>query len=120
LHRRSGEVERADRELDRMAAIARKLPLWTETTDNRLLPARVANLLTAADTARARELLPRTVQAAQATMDALWAAQLLARLLFLEGDPAGAVTALGLNEAIRGTLDHGDPELHSDRAPYLS
>jgi hypothetical protein len=44
-------------------------------------------------------------------MDAPSAAHLLARLLFLEGDPAGATTALGLSEAIRGTFDHGDTEL---------
>ncbi|WP_329429229.1 winged helix-turn-helix domain-containing protein [Streptosporangium sp. NBC_01495] len=113
LYRRSGEVERADQELDRMEAIARKLPLSAEATDNRLLPARVANLLTAGDAVRARELLPRAVQAAQANMDAPSAAQLLARLLLLQGDPAGAATALGLSQAIRGTFDHGDAELRS-------
>lgn len=108
LYRRSGEVERADRELDRMTALAAKLPLFPETT---AYPARVANLLTAGDTVRARELLPRAVLAARAGMDAPAAAQLLARLLFLEGDPAGAATALGLSQAIRGTFDHGDTEL---------
>ncbi|MFD8558681.1 BTAD domain-containing putative transcriptional regulator [Streptosporangium canum] len=113
LYRRSGDVERADQELDRMEAIARKLPLSAETTDNQLLPARVANLLTAGDAVRARELLPRAVQAAQANMDTPAAAQLLARLLLLQGDPAGAATALGLSQAIRGTFDHGDTELRS-------
>ncbi|MEV4109945.1 BTAD domain-containing putative transcriptional regulator [Nonomuraea sp. NPDC049695] len=113
LHRRSGEVERAGQELDRMETLARKLPQSAETTDNWLLPARVANLLTAGDAVRARELLPRAVQAAQANMDAPSAAELLARLLFLEGDPAGAATALGLSQAIRGSFDHGDTELRS-------
>lgn len=113
LYRRSGEIERADQELDRMEVLARKLPLWAETTDNRLLPARVSNLLTAGDAVRARELLPRAVQAAQANMDAPSAAQLLARLLLLQGDPAGAAAALGLSQAIRGTFDHGDTELRS-------
>ncbi|HUR09018.1 MAG TPA: BTAD domain-containing putative transcriptional regulator [Nonomuraea sp.] len=113
LYRRSGEVERADQELDRMAEIAGKLPVSAEITDNRLLPARVANLLTAGDAVRARELLPRAVQAAQANMDAPLAAQLLARLLLLQGDPAGAATALGMSQAIRGTFDHGDTELRS-------
>ncbi|SFJ86534.1 Predicted ATPase [Streptosporangium canum] len=113
LYRRSGEVERADQELDRMEAIARKLPLSAEATDNQLLPARVANLLAAGDAVRARELLPRAVRAAQANMDAPSAAQLLARLLLLQGDPAGAATALGLSQAIRGAFDHGDTELRS-------
>ncbi|MEU7989461.1 BTAD domain-containing putative transcriptional regulator [Streptosporangium canum] len=113
LYRRSGEVERADQELDRMEAIARKLPLSAATIDNQLLPARVANLLTAGDAVRARELLPRAVRAAQANMDAPSAAQLLARLLLLQGDPAGAATALGLSQAIRGAFDHGDTELRS-------
>ena len=44
-------------------------------------------------------------------MDAPSAAHLLARLLFLEGDPAGATTALGLSQAIRRAFDHGDTEL---------
>ncbi|MGJ6966947.1 ATP-binding protein [Streptosporangium sp. G11] len=113
LYRRSGEVERADQELDRMETLARELPLLAETMQNQLVPARMANLLTAGDAARARRLLPRTVQAAQAQMDIPSAAQLLARLLFLEGDPAGAATALGLSQAVRGTFDHGDVELRS-------
>ncbi|MFI6537051.1 BTAD domain-containing putative transcriptional regulator [Nonomuraea sp. NPDC050547] len=113
LYRRSGEVERADQELDRMETLTRTLTLSAESTDNRLLLARVVNLLTAGNAVRARELLPRAVQAAQAIRDVLSAAQLLARLLFLEGDPAGAATALGLSQAIRGTFDHGDTELRS-------
>ncbi|MFI6836327.1 BTAD domain-containing putative transcriptional regulator [Nonomuraea africana] len=111
LYRRAGEVERADQELDRMETLARELPLSAGITADRVLPARVANLLAAGDTVRARELLPRAVQVAQQNMDAPSAAHLLARLLFLEGDPAGATTALGLSQAIRGTFDHGDTEL---------
>jgi hypothetical protein len=102
---------RADQELDRMETLARKLPLSAGITADRVVPARVANLLAAGDTVRARELLPRAVQAAQQNMDAPSAAQLLAGLLFLEGDPAGAATALGLSQAIRGAFDHGDTEL---------
>jgi hypothetical protein len=37
----------------------------------------------------------------------------LPQRLFLEGDPAGAATALGLSQAIRGTFDHGDTELRT-------
>ncbi|MEV6152579.1 BTAD domain-containing putative transcriptional regulator [Nonomuraea sp. NPDC052129] len=113
LRRRSGDIERSEQELDRMEAIARKLPLPAETMQSRLLPARMANLLAAGDTVRARELLPRAIHAAQANMDAHSAAQLLARLLLLENDPTGAATALGLSQAIRGTFDHGDTELRS-------
>ncbi|MEV0618756.1 tetratricopeptide repeat protein [Nonomuraea sp. NPDC050404] len=111
LHRRTGEVERADHELDRLETLARKLPQPAGITADRVAPARVANLLAAGDAVRARELLPRAVQAAQKNRDAASAAQLLARLLFLEGDPAGAATALGLSQAIRGTFDHGEIEL---------
>ncbi len=113
LYRRSGEIERANQELDRMETLARRLPLDAETIENLLVPARMANLLTAGDAAPARELLPRTVQAAQAHLDTPWAAQILARLLLLEGDPAGAATALGLSHALRGAFDHGDTELRS-------
>ncbi|WP_327581454.1 AfsR/SARP family transcriptional regulator [Nonomuraea sp. NBC_00507] len=113
LYRRSGAIERADQELDRMETLARRLRLTAETMENLLVPARMANLLTAGDAAPARELLPRAMQAAQAHMNTPAAAQLLARLLFLEDDPAGAATALGLSQAIRGTFDHGDTELCS-------
>ncbi|MFI6324985.1 BTAD domain-containing putative transcriptional regulator [Nonomuraea sp. NPDC050556] len=113
LFRRAGEVSRADQALDRMEVLARKLPLSSGITVDRTLPARVANLLAAGDTVRARELLPRVVEVAQQNMDAPLAAQLLARLLFLEGDPAGAATALGLSQALRGAFDAGDSELRS-------
>ncbi|MGP4018260.1 hypothetical protein [Saccharopolyspora sp. 5N708] len=109
LHRRSGDIERSDQELDRMETLARELPLPPETPQNLMVPARMANLLTEGDAARARELLPRTIQAAQAHMDVPSAAQLLS----LEGDPAGAATALGVSQAIRGTFDDGDVELRS-------
>ncbi|MFI6498062.1 BTAD domain-containing putative transcriptional regulator [Nonomuraea typhae] len=113
LHRRSGEIERSEEELDRLETIARKLRLPAETTGNRLVLARMANLLTAGDTAGARELLPQAVRRAPANMDAYAAAQLLGRLLALEGDPSGAATALGLSQAIRGAFDRGDTELRS-------
>ncbi|MFI6910166.1 BTAD domain-containing putative transcriptional regulator [Nonomuraea sp. NPDC050394] len=113
LQRRRGDIERSEHELDRMEALARTLPLPAETIGNRLLPARLANFLTAEDAARARDLLPRAVRAAKANMDAHSAAQLLARLLLLEGDPSSAATALGLSHAIRGAFDHGDSELRS-------
>jgi tetratricopeptide (TPR) repeat protein len=113
LHRRSGDVERAGQDLDRLEALAHELPLPADMPQNLLIPARMANLLAAGDAVGARELLPRAIQAARATMDAPSAAQLLARLLSLEGDPAGAATALGLSQAIRGTFDHGDSELRA-------
>ncbi|MFI9592688.1 ATP-binding protein [Nonomuraea sp. NPDC052265] len=113
LYRRRGETERAGRELDRMETLARRARVTAETIANLLTPARMSNLLTAGEAAPARALLPGALRAAQATMDAPSAAHLLARLLFLEGDPVGAATALGLSQAIRGTFDHGDIELRS-------
>ncbi|WP_157253801.1 BTAD domain-containing putative transcriptional regulator [Nonomuraea typhae] len=113
LYRRRGEIGQADRELDRMERSARVLALPAEMGQSLLLPARTANLLTAGDATRARETLPGTVRAAQLNMDLPLAAQLLARLLLLEGDPEGAATALGMSEVIRGAFDHGDVELGS-------
>ncbi|MEU4330617.1 BTAD domain-containing putative transcriptional regulator [Nonomuraea dietziae] len=113
LYRRCGEIDRADQELDRLERVARALSLPAETSESLLLPARTANLLTAGDATRARAMLPGAVRAAQANMDLPLAAQLLARLLLLEGDPAGAATALGMSEVIRGTFDRGDLELSS-------
>ncbi|MFI6890101.1 BTAD domain-containing putative transcriptional regulator [Streptosporangium canum] len=112
LYRRSGEVERADRELDRMERAAFGSPLPPGNAINGfVLTARMANLLTAGDAKRARELLPDIVRIPAALRDLALAAQQLARLLWLEGDPGGAATALGMSQAIRGAFDHGDPEL---------
>ncbi|GLY71132.1 BTAD domain-containing putative transcriptional regulator [Amycolatopsis taiwanensis] len=112
LYRRSGEPERSDAELDRLEVFARETtPMADAMIEDRIAPARMANRLAAGDVARARELLPRTVQAAFAHHDLAPAAQHLAGLLFLEDDPAGAATALGMSQTIRGAFDHGDPEL---------
>ena len=69
LYRRSGEVEQADRELDRMERVALESPLPRQRDQwLHVGPARMANLLTAGDAKRARELLPhRAIQAALAT-----------------------------------------------------
>lgn len=112
LYRRSGEVEQADRELDRMERVALESPHPPGNAINGfMLAARMANLLTAGDAKRARELLPDIVRIPAALRDLPVAAQQLARLLCLEGDPGGAATALGMSQAIRGAFDHGDPEL---------
>ncbi|MFI7055425.1 BTAD domain-containing putative transcriptional regulator [Streptosporangium canum] len=112
LYRRSGEVERADQELDRMERVVSESPLPPGAAINGfVLAARMANLLTAGDAKRARELLPDLVRIPAALRDLALTAQQLARLLCLEGDPGGAATALGMSQAIRGAFDHGDPEL---------
>ncbi|WP_329080815.1 BTAD domain-containing putative transcriptional regulator [Streptosporangium sp. NBC_01469] len=112
LYRRSGEVERADRELDRMKRIAfESAPASVDAINGFVLAARMANLLTSGDAKRARELLPDIARIPAALRDLAVAAQQLARLLHLEGDPGGAATALGMSQAIRGAFDHGDPEL---------
>ncbi|MFD8564551.1 hypothetical protein ACFV1N_45420 [Streptosporangium canum] len=74
---------------------------------------RVMNLLTAGEVAPARELLPRVVAASFAGRDIAPAAELMAGLLLLEDDPAGAATALGLSRSIRGVVNEGDPELRA-------
>ncbi|WP_409495907.1 BTAD domain-containing putative transcriptional regulator [Amycolatopsis sp. cmx-11-12] len=109
IHRRSGEFRRSERELDELAALARRLRL--PEVETVLAPARFALRLTTGDADGARELLPAAIAAAQANRASAPAAQQLARLLFLEDDPVGAATALGLSQAIRGAFDHGDPEL---------
>ncbi|WP_328813950.1 ATP-binding protein [Nonomuraea cypriaca] len=111
LHRRSGEPEQADAALDRLEALAGELSMPCEVTASRVAPVRMANLLATGAAARARALLPEAVRGAFAVRDVASAAQLLARLLCLEGDPAGAATALGMSQVIRGAFDHGDPEL---------
>ncbi|QFU89278.1 BTAD domain-containing putative transcriptional regulator [Amycolatopsis sp. YIM 10] len=111
LHRRAGDPARSDRELDRLLDVAREASLPDEAVRDAIASARIANRLTAGDTAGARALLPATLSTASAQHDLASAAQHVARLRFLEGDHVGAATALGLSETIRGTFDRGDAEL---------
>lgn len=114
LYRRGGEVGRAEHELDRMERVVQaSLPPLINALNGFVLPARMANLLTAGDAKRARELLSDIVRISAVHRDLAVTAQQLAGLLHLEGDPVGAATALGMSEAIRGVFDHGDPELRA-------
>ncbi|MEV0526711.1 BTAD domain-containing putative transcriptional regulator [Streptomyces sp. NPDC050439] len=114
LHRRSGEWEQADLILDRLDSVADRLTLPDDMARDLIAGARMANRLAQGDTVRARELLPRAVSGAFArgeVADIARAAELLARLLLSEGDAAGAATALGMSQVVRGVFDEGDPQL---------
>lgn len=114
LHRRSGELEQADLILDRLDTVADRLTLPDDMARDLIAGARMANRLAQGDAVRARELLPRAVSGAFArgeVADIARAAELLARLLLLEGDAAGAATALGMSQVVRGVFDEGDPQL---------
>ncbi|MCO1577181.1 winged helix-turn-helix domain-containing protein [Crossiella sp. SN42] len=109
LHRRAGEFDRSRQALARLAGLAEQLCL--PEADRLLAPARLALRLSEGGPARA--LFPAALAAAVANGEPATAAQLLARLRHQEGDHPGAATALGLSQALRGSFDHGDPELRS-------
>ncbi|MFG2498197.1 BTAD domain-containing putative transcriptional regulator [Streptomyces sp. NPDC048441] len=114
LHRRSGDLDEAGLTLDRLDTLAGRLTLPEAMARDLIAGARTANLLARGDAAGARELLPRAVGGAFArgeVADIAQAAELLARLLLLEGDAAGAATVLGTSQVIRGVFDDGDPQL---------
>ena len=114
LHRRSGESAEAELILGRLDGIADRLTLPEDMARDLIAGARAANRLARGDAVGARELLPRAVGGAFArgeAADIAQAAELLARLLLLEGDAAGAATALGTSQVVRGVFDEGDPEL---------
>ncbi|RBQ14131.1 AfsR/SARP family transcriptional regulator [Spongiactinospora rosea] len=113
LHHRQGEIERSDRVLDQVERSAREIPLPEQAIDSRLVLARMANLLARGDAAGARELRPRSLEAAYAHLDPALAAQLGAGLALLEGDPRQAAVMLGMSQAIRGAFDQGDALLRS-------
>ncbi|KAA2262752.1 AfsR/SARP family transcriptional regulator [Solihabitans fulvus] len=113
LHRRAGEPDRAERTLAHLEALVRGLPGAELTAAILVAPVRLAVRLDTA-AASARELLPQVVTTGLAARQlAAPAAELLARLLALEGDAAGAATALGMSQVVRGAFDRGDPELRA-------
>ncbi|WP_067697019.1 BTAD domain-containing putative transcriptional regulator [Nocardia jejuensis] len=120
LHRRRGDVTLADRDLDRVEQRIGSLPYPERMAADRIIVARLANRLTAADAPAARKLLPLVIAGsllhgdpATVAQAVARSAQLLAKLRFLEGEPVDAATGLGTSEVIRGVFDHGDPELRA-------
>ncbi|MFD9946756.1 ATP-binding protein [Nonomuraea sp. NPDC059023] len=111
LHRRTGELEEAEQAVGELAALGGALSMDERAVAQLVAPARLANLLAAGRMEAARELFPAAVQTCLNERAAATAAELLARLLLLEGDAYGAATALGLSQAIRGAFDRGEPEL---------
>ncbi|MFC4117704.1 ATP-binding protein [Nonomuraea zeae] len=115
-HRLAKDLERADQALDRMEALARRLPSAEGMPSDAVAGFRMANRLAEGAVGAARELLPQAVRVvcAQGEADGLaWAAELLAGLRALADDPAGAATALGMSAVLRGQLDEGDPEVRA-------
>lgn len=118
LHRRTGDIPRADHTLDGIEHRTRHTLFPPMMITGRIAVSRMANRLTAGDAAEARKLFPRVLQASTASGDAATiaqataqAAEQLSKLLLLEQNPTAAATTLGLAEAIRGIPDRGDPEL---------
>ncbi|MBC6461093.1 winged helix-turn-helix domain-containing protein [Actinomadura sp. HBU206391] len=116
LHRRTGDLVRAEQTLDRMETLVHRLPYPEEMARDLITGTRMMNRLAQGAAEQARELLPRAVRPnfARAQSNGLaWAAEQLGELLALEDDPVGAATTLGMSEAIRGAFDDGEPVLRA-------
>ncbi|GAB0102991.1 BTAD domain-containing putative transcriptional regulator [Nocardia sp. JMUB6875] len=118
LHRRSGNIDQADRDLDILEGRIRRLPYPEAMAASHIALCRLRNRLSAGDIEAARALLPQVIEGsfgfgddASIAQAVAHVAELLAKLRLLEGDPTGAATALGLSEVLRGIFDHGNPEL---------
>lgn len=118
LCRRTGDLDGSERDLTEAVRRIRHLPYPEAMAAHQIAVARLRNELTAEDTVSARVLLGSVVEgsfhfgdAAGTAHGQAQAAELIAKLRLLEGDPAAAAGALGLSEVIRGTFDHGEPEL---------
>ncbi|MEI5097417.1 BTAD domain-containing putative transcriptional regulator [Streptomyces sp. PmtG] len=111
IHRRAGDLAQAQRVREQMDEVVHRHG-YAEP-QNWLSAPHMALSLAAGDVEGARELLPAVVKGAQTTGELAPVAEQLARLRFLEGDPRGAATALGMSEALRGAFDEGDPELRA-------
>ncbi|MFF0862712.1 BTAD domain-containing putative transcriptional regulator [Nonomuraea sp. NPDC003560] len=114
VHRHAGDLGRAHEVVDELETVVHRLPGPPELNGDVIVSSRMAVLVTEGAAERARELLPRAMRGVLGHTNAnalARAAELLARLLGLEGDPAGAATALGMSHVIRGVFDEGDPDL---------
>ncbi|MFE5485826.1 BTAD domain-containing putative transcriptional regulator [Streptomyces sp. NPDC056527] len=115
-YRATGDLTRADEALDRMETLVRWLPYPEETSRDIIAVSRMGNRRVEGALEEARALLPKALRGLTARGDSnglAGIAQQLAALLALEQDPTGAATALGMSRAIRGTFDHGDPEMRA-------
>ncbi|WP_040803988.1 BTAD domain-containing putative transcriptional regulator [Nocardia concava] len=118
LHRRSGDIGQADRDLDNLEHRVRRLPYPEAMAAGHIAMCRFRNRLAEGDSEAARALLPQVIEGAFVYGDSATIAQavahtaeLLAKLRLLEGDSIGSAAALGLSEVVRGLFDHGNPEL---------
>ncbi|MGW4352449.1 BTAD domain-containing putative transcriptional regulator [Nocardia sp. NPDC004582] len=118
LHRRTGDLAGSEHDLTEAARRIRQLPYPEAMAAHQIAVARLRNELTAKRAVPARALLGSVVDgsfhfgdAAGTAHGQAQTAELLAKLRLLEGDPVAAARALGLSEVIRGTFDHGEPEL---------
>jgi predicted ATPase/DNA-binding SARP family transcriptional activator len=114
LHRRAGDLERANQVLDQLEAFVRSRAVSEELARDLIVSTRMENRLAEGDAVRARALLPEAAggllgQGAGAGL--AWVAELLGGLLALEGDARGAAESLGMSEVMRGAFDEGEPEL---------
>ncbi|MFE3195107.1 BTAD domain-containing putative transcriptional regulator [Nocardia sp. NPDC059240] len=127
LHRRAGDITGADRDLDQLAHRISRLPYPAAWAAHRIAVARLANRLTAGEPEAAHVLLLQVIEgsvvygdSAAVAQSVAHAAEQLAKLRLLEGDPSGSATALGLSEVLRGIFDHGEPELATLTAELTS
>lgn len=111
LHRRAGELDRAEEYLAATRQLIARLSQPAAFADAMTARTVLAIRLDRGATASARELLPTALSAAKAMLDLASAAELLARLRFAEDEPDAAARALGWSRAVRGAFDRGDPEL---------
>jgi predicted ATPase/DNA-binding SARP family transcriptional activator len=116
LHRRAGELELAERTLDRLETLVARLPYPEQMARDLIAGTRLMIRLAAGEPGPARALLPTAVRpnfARRQSNGLAWASEQVAELLALEDEPAGAATALGLSQAIRGAFDQGEPVLRA-------
>ncbi|PZG20939.1 BTAD domain-containing putative transcriptional regulator [Nonomuraea aridisoli] len=114
VHRHAGDLELAHQVVDELETVVHRLPGPPELNSDVIVSSRMAVLMAEGAAERARELLPRAMRGVLGHTNAnamARGAELLARLLGLEGDPAGAATALGMSHVIRGVFDEGDLDL---------
>ncbi|MFI6484893.1 BTAD domain-containing putative transcriptional regulator [Nonomuraea sp. NPDC050663] len=112
--RHAGDLKQAHQIVDELETLIHRLPGPPQLNTDVIVASRLGVYVTEGAAGRAREVLPQALRGILAHTNAnamACGAEMLARVLWLEGDAKGAATALGMSQVLRGVFDEGEVDV---------